>query len=238
MIRYLFKYASVPGFMALKSVWLTNTIHQTNFICIKHVKLNLKRCVTGTFWWLFSSSISTFGSRPVKRKEHSHRLRSTSSKKNSKRQVTEESKTHPHFWESCWSEFGEWYVMLVGLLKQSRYNCMCSSIQGTVNLSLPFWYTMRIHGLWVWRLTVPKIGVGAEWAGVWLSYLKLHYRHCSNSVGILYQSGCSLSWSAGLTMIWEKVNRHYTMLSLMQMRPVVHGLHASLHCELVKLKKL
>lgn len=43
-------------------------------------------------------------------------------KKSSKSQATEEFKTHPHFWESCWSEFGAWYVMLVGLLKLSRYN--------------------------------------------------------------------------------------------------------------------
>lgn len=38
-------------------------------------------------------------------------------------------------------------------------------------------------------------------AGGRLSYLKLHsHGHC-NSAGILYQSGCSLSRSSGLTMI-------------------------------------
>lgn len=70
----------------------------------------------------------------VKRKEHSSRGSTSSEKKKkaSKSQATAESKTHPHFWESCWSEFGAWYVMLLGLVKLSRYNS--PSIQGTVKL--------------------------------------------------------------------------------------------------------
>lgn len=41
-------------------------------------------------------------------------------KKNpTKSQTTVDSKTHPHFWESYCSEFGAWYVMLVGTLKPS-----------------------------------------------------------------------------------------------------------------------
>lgn len=39
-------------------------------------------------------------------------------------------------------------------------------------------------------------------------------------------------------IIWEKVNRHYTVLSLKQLRPVAHELHCSLLCGLATHKKV
>lgn len=81
-------------------------------------------------------------------------------------------------------------------------------------------------------------GGGVQGAGGRPSYLKLHsHGHC-NSAGILYQSGCSLSWSSGLTMIWENVNIHNTVLSLQQQRLVLHALHDSLQSGMVTHKKV
>ena len=60
-----------------------------------------------------------------KKKSINSQRRSTSSeRKKSSKEKSQEPKTHPHFWESCWSEFHAWYAMLVGLLKLSRYNCV------------------------------------------------------------------------------------------------------------------
>lgn len=54
------------------------------------------------------------GSSSVKTKEHSRCLRSTSSEKASKRHGGVQKHTLISG-KSCWSEFGAWYVMLVGL---------------------------------------------------------------------------------------------------------------------------
>lgn len=98
--------------------------------------------------------------RSARRKEHSISPSSTFSwtkkkKKNPRKSQTtvDSHKTHPGFWESFCSEFGAWYVMLVGMLKLSS----------EVNFSSN---TMRIHSFCVGPAAVPKIEGGGGAIGV------------------------------------------------------------------------
>lgn len=129
------------------------------------------------------------GVQPEEKSIQSHQVPPLPGKKKKKKenphksQTTVDSKTHPHFWESYCSEFGAWYVMLVGMLKLSS----------EVNFSSN---TMRIHGFCVRRPTVPKIeagggGSGGEAGGGMVSYLKLHSHDQGSRAGILCQPGCS-----------------------------------------------
>lgn len=61
-------------------------------------------------------------------------LKKNKKTKSSKSQTTADSKTRPRFWESYCSEFGAWYVMLVGLLKLSGYNSNCTSGSDTMRI--------------------------------------------------------------------------------------------------------
>lgn len=168
----------------------------------------------GILWWPLSIGIPTL-TCSVKRKEHSNSLRSTSSEKNPVKAKPQRSPKH-----TLISGKAAGVSLVHGMW--CWWDCWNFPDITTVNLTLAVWYTMRIHSLWLWRLTVAKIeGWGEEWrgAGGTLSYLKLHsHCHC-NSAGILYQSGCSFSWYSGLTMMWEKVNRRNVVLSLQQLKP-------------------
>lgn len=208
------KYSNMPTAPGLKphqSVCLTND--ESKSICIERynlIKYDL-RCIMDTLWWPFRTGISRLACS-VKRKEHWNSLRSTSSKKRPVKDNSQRSPKHTLIsgkaagvslahgmwcWCDCW-------------------NCpditVCVQFHSG-NSQLEFSSLVHNEDSQPLGMTTDcakdrGAGGGVQGAGGRLSYLKLHsHGHC-NSAGILYQSGCSLSWSSGLTMIWEKVNRH------------------------------